>query len=48
MPAVSGKQYRLMLAAAHGKSNKVPRNVAREFIEHTPKEKRKKWMRRFK
>lgn len=37
MPAKSGKQYRLMQAAAHGASSKVPESVAKEFIKKTPK-----------
>ena len=42
MPAVSGKQYRAMQAAAHGKSNLgIPKKVAAEFIAETPKRKRK-------
>jgi len=41
MPAVSGKQYRLMQAALHGSSSKVPPAVAKEFIEKTPPAKRK-------
>jgi hypothetical protein len=43
MPAVSGAQYRLMQAALHGASDKVPKDVAREFISKTPAKKRKKF-----
>ena len=41
MPAKSGAQYRLMQAALHGQSSKVPKKVAREFVEKTPPEKRR-------
>lgn len=41
MPAKSAAQYRLMQAALHGQSNKVPKEVAKEFVEKTPPEKRK-------
>lgn len=41
MPAKSGKQYRLMQAAAHGASSKVPEAVAKEFIKKTPSNLRK-------
>jgi hypothetical protein len=41
MPAVSGKQYRLMQAALHGASDRIPKGVAREFVEKTPPAKRK-------
>lgn len=41
MPAVSGKQYRAMQAAAHGKSTLgIPQSVGRDFAEATPPEKR--------
>ena len=43
VPAATRKQYRLMQAAAHGASNKVPASVAREFVAATPKAKRRKW-----
>lgn len=36
MPAVSKAQYRLMQAAAHGKSDKVSESVGREFVAATP------------
>ena len=35
MPAKSQAQWRLMQAAAHGHSDKVPPSVAREFIAAT-------------
>lgn len=41
MPAKSGAQYRLMQAALHGQTDKVPKDVAREFVEKTPRKKRK-------
>jgi len=41
MAAVSGSQYRLMQAALHGSSSKVPKGVAREFVDKTPPAKRK-------
>lgn len=44
MPAKSGKQYRAMQAAAHGKGNLgIPKKVAQEFVRATPKTKRKRW-----
>lgn len=45
MPAKSGKQYRLMQAAAHGKSRLGGPSsaVAKEFISKTPKKKRVLW-----
>lgn len=47
MPAKSGKQYRLMAAAAHGKSNIGPSEaVAKEFIRKTPKKKRSLFMKK--
>lgn len=33
MPSKSAKQHRLMEAAAHGRSNKVPKGVAKEFLK---------------
>jgi hypothetical protein len=33
MPSKSAAQHRLMEAAAHGRSNKVPKGVAREFLK---------------
>lgn len=44
MPAKSAKQYRLMQAAAHGASSKVPKKVAEEFIKKTPKTLREHYM----
>lgn len=42
MPAVSGKQYRAMQAAKHGDSNLgIPAKVGAEFVEKTPKKKRR-------
>lgn len=32
MPSKSKAQHRLMEAAAHGKSTKVPASVAKEFV----------------
>lgn len=32
MPSMSQKQHNLMMAAAHGASDKVPPAVAREFV----------------
>jgi len=46
MPATSGKQYRLMQAAAHGGlkgPQQVPEAVAKEFVRATPKKDRKLW-----
>lgn len=42
MPIKSKSQLRLMEAVIHGYSNKVPKKVAKEFIDATPKEKFKK------
>jgi hypothetical protein len=42
MPIKSKSQQRLMFAAAAGKTDKVPKKVAEEFIEATPKERFKK------
>ena len=44
MPAKSGKQYRMMQAAAHGTSKMVggpSPEVAKEMIEKTPAHKRR-------
>ena len=42
MPAVSGKQYRAMQAAAHGKSNLgIPQKVGAEFVKETSKKRRR-------
>lgn len=46
MPATSGKQYRLMQAAAHGGlrgPQQVDSAVAKEFVRKTPQNKRKMW-----
>lgn len=46
MPAVSGKQYRFMQAAAHGGlkgPQQIPEAVAKEFVRKTPKKERKMW-----
>jgi len=48
MPAVSGKQYRFMQAAAHGglkgpQEDNISPAVAKEFVRATPKKKRKLW-----
>ncbi len=46
MPAVSGKQYRFMQAAAHGGlkgPQKIEPSVAKEFVRATPKKDRKIW-----
>ena len=46
MPAVSGPQYRLMQAAAHGGlkgPQQVPDAVAKEFVKKTPPKKRRMW-----
>jgi hypothetical protein len=44
MPAVSGKQYRAMQAAAHGHSTLgIPQKVGKEFAEATPPSDRSKW-----
>lgn len=43
MPAKTGKQYRFMQAVAHGKSSSgvgPSKEVAKEFIDKTPKKKR--------
>jgi len=39
MPAKSLKQLKLMYAVLSGKSKKVPRAVAEEYVEQTPKRK---------
>jgi len=41
VPAKSAAQYRLMQAALHGSSDRIPKGVAREFIAKTPPAKRK-------
>lgn len=47
MPAVSGKQYRLMSAIASGASTHKgigpSEAVAKEFVKKTPANKRKEW-----
>lgn len=46
MPAVSGKQYRFMQAAAHGGlkgPQKIDPAVAKEFVKKTSATKRKLW-----
>jgi hypothetical protein len=46
MPAVSGRQYRFMAAAAHGGlkgPQKIEPAVAKEFVRATPKTKRQVW-----
>lgn len=44
MPAVSGKQFRAMAAALHGRSKiGIPKKVAEEFVAATPIGKRKRW-----
>jgi len=45
MPAVSGKQYRFMQAAAHGGLGGAGPSpaVAKEFIHKTPPKKRSAW-----
>jgi hypothetical protein len=46
MPAVSGRQYRAMQAAAHGDSRLgIPRKVAREYVRETPETKRRAFTR---
>ena len=40
MPAKSPAQFGLMLAALKGESSKVPKTVAKEYIERTPVKKR--------
>ena len=48
MPAVSGKQYRFMAGIAHGmkpyKGKGPSKEVAKEFVDKTPHEKRSKFM----
>lgn len=49
MPAKSAKQYRFMQAVAHGKvaSAAAPsKEVAKEFIDKTPKKKRSIFMKK--
>lgn len=50
MPAVSGKQYRLMAAVASGatphKGIGPSEAVAKEFVKKTPVKKRKEWSKR--
>ncbi len=43
MPAKSAPQYRLMQAVLHGASDKVPKAVAKEFVDKTPVSKRKQF-----
>jgi len=47
MPATSGKQYRFMQAAAHGRlrgiGDDIKKSVAKEFIKATPKKDRKRF-----
>ena len=44
MPVKSGKQFRAMKAAKHGKSTLgIPKRVAEEFIKETPRKKRRKF-----
>jgi len=48
MPAKSAKQYGLMQASAHGIARGIggpSKEVAQHFIEMTPREKRKKFVR---
>jgi hypothetical protein len=50
MPAKSKKQYKFMAAVAHGakpfKGTGPSKEVAREFVEKTPKKKRSQFMRK--
>lgn len=52
MPAKSAKQYRMMAAIAHGAKSKTgvgpSEEVAKEFVNKTPKEKRSSFMKHFK
>lgn len=47
MPATSGKQYRFMQAAAHGRlkniGDDIKKSVAKKFIAETPKKDRKRF-----
>lgn len=43
MPVKSAKQFRLMRAVLSGKSNKVPKNVAQEFINKTSHKQKSKY-----
>lgn len=45
MPVKSAAQQRLMYAAIHGDTDKVPKKVALHFIKETPKAKRKEFAR---
>ena len=49
MPAVSGKQYRLMQAVAHNpavaKRTGISRKLALEYIKKTSSKKRSEWSR---
>lgn len=47
MPIKSKSQQRLMFAAAAGKTDKVPKEVAKEYIKATPKSSFKKLKERF-
>jgi hypothetical protein len=40
MPVKSGKQFRLMQAAAHGKVKGLDPSVAKEFLDKTPHKKK--------
>lgn len=45
MPAKSSKQYKLMAAIAHGADIAGPsKEVAKKFVDETPKEKRSMFM----
>lgn len=46
MPAKSGKQYRFMQAVKHGNAIGPSKEVAKEMIDKTPKEKRSLFMRK--
>lgn len=48
MPIRSKAQQRLMFASAGGYSDKVPKNVADEYIKETPKSRFKKLKERLK
>ena len=48
MPLKSKAQSRLMHAVIEGKSNKVPKDVAEEYIKETSKERFKKLKERMK
>lgn len=49
MPVKSARQFRAMQAAAHGESGfGIPKGVAKEFLNKTSEEKKKKFAKSYK